>query len=174
MKFVADSRFLSHVDISDTEDTVVTIKANAKEMVGRGVEAAEKHILQFKELKKPFILNKTNGKLLVRLFGTEEMDAWTGRKIALYVKDDVEFQGDVVSAIRVRPTLPGTPKKDSSPFSVEAFMVNVDRASTFEGLRNLIRDLNEVELSEDDRVSLTKYVFSKMDGLKEGSKPHAA
>jgi hypothetical protein len=102
------------------------------------------------------------------------MDAWTGRKIALYIKDDVEFQGDVVSAIRVRPTLPGAPKKDSSsPFSAEAFMTKVDHAPTFEEVRNLLRDLNEVELSEDDRVSLTKYVFSKMDGFKEGSKPAA-
>jgi hypothetical protein len=31
------------------------------------------------------------------------MDMWVGQKIALYVKDDVEFGGELVSAIRVRP-----------------------------------------------------------------------
>ena len=113
-KFTTDSRFLSHADISDTEDTIVTIKGYSQELMGQGKDQTEKWVLAFKEIKKGLGLNVTNGKTCIKLFGTEEMEDWIGQKIALYVKDDVEYQGEVVSAIRVRPKLPGGKKADPS------------------------------------------------------------
>src|SRR5262249_24191143 len=143
---------------------VVTIKGNSKEVIGRGLEQAEKFVLQFRELKKPFVLNKTNGKVLAKLFGTDEMDQWSGRRVSLYVKDDVEFQGEVVSAIRVRPTLHGEPKKE--PFSAEAFMTKVDQTHNASLLWNFFGELNQTNIGEDDKVSLSQYVFKRIDELK--------
>jgi hypothetical protein len=50
-------------------------------------------------------LNKTNGVVICELYG-EEMNDWVGKKITLYEKDDVEFAGKLVSAIRVRRKVP--------------------------------------------------------------------
>lgn len=136
-KFTTDSRFLSHADISDTEDTIVTIKGYSQELMGQGKDQTEKWVLAFKEIKKGLGLNVTNGKTCSKLFGTEEMDDWIGKKIALYVKDDVEYQGEVVSAIRVRSKLPGAPAPAHEDYSTLTFEEVVYRLDHAEQLKEI-------------------------------------
>jgi hypothetical protein len=59
-----------------------------------------KLIVSFEEFEKPLILNKTNTRLLVKLFGTTDTAAWRGQ-ITLYVENNVEYGGRVVGGIRV-------------------------------------------------------------------------
>ena len=114
-KFTTDSKFLSHNDISDVEDTIVTIKSYDRETMGQGTQQVEKWVIYFRELKKGLGLNKTNGKILCNILRSDDMDQWIGHKIALYVKDDVEYQGEIVSAIRIRNKLPGQAAAPSAP-----------------------------------------------------------
>lgn len=104
-KFATDSKYLKHQEL-DGQDWVVTIDRVAQEILENNGEKQKKWVVYFKELEKGLALNSTNGKTLCKILGTDEMNDWTGQKITLYVKDDVEFQGELVSAIRVRPKRP--------------------------------------------------------------------
>jgi hypothetical protein len=58
--------------------------------------------LSFEELPKPMVLNVTNIKAMGDITGSRKSEDWTGHKVVLYVKDDVEYGGKVTGGIRVR------------------------------------------------------------------------
>lgn len=100
-KFSTDGKFLKHQELPDG-DTVVTITGYSKEeLKDKEGKIDKKWVLTFDEIEKGLALNATNGKTICKLYG-DEMDDWLGKRIALYVKDDVEMAGEMVSAIRVR------------------------------------------------------------------------
>ena len=104
-KFTTPSNYLRHQELDDTEDTIVTIDSFANEEVGQGDQKKQKWVLYFTGMEKGLVLNSTNGKVICKLYG-EEMDEWIGKNISLYIKDDVQFKDETVSAIRVRPKAP--------------------------------------------------------------------
>jgi len=104
-RFTVPSKYLSHTDISDVTDTVLTVKSYEKTIIGQQ-PPTEKWVLYFEETQKGLVLNKTNGKTMTKLFLSDDMDSWIGGKVSLYVKDDVEFQGEIMSAIRIRTKRP--------------------------------------------------------------------
>jgi hypothetical protein len=59
-----------------------------------------KLVLHFEGKKKTLVCNKTNAKRISSMYGTNT-DLWIGNEITLYT-DQVEFQGDLVDAIRVK------------------------------------------------------------------------
>ena len=59
-----------------------------------------KLIIGFKEIEKPLILNKTNIKRLVAIFGTADTAQWRG-EVFLYVEKSVEYGGRIVGGLRV-------------------------------------------------------------------------
>jgi hypothetical protein len=61
-----------------------------------------KLVVSFREFEKPLILNKTNIKRFARIFGTGDTKAWRW-PVTLYVEPGVEYAGQVVGGIRVRP-----------------------------------------------------------------------
>lgn len=107
MKVFQPSSFLKQEDL-EGNDWVVTIKNVTKEAIkSSDGTSKDKFIVHFNECK-PLVLNKTNMTTLITLMGGNDSDLWTGKRITLYVKDDVEFGGKMVSAIRVRSKLPLT------------------------------------------------------------------
>ena len=74
----------------------------------------KKLVMAFHELEKPLILNKTNIKRMVRIFGTGDTSAWQG-PITLYVEHDVEYGGRVVGGIRVKPAIATRDERDKQP-----------------------------------------------------------
>lgn len=166
-KFTVETKYLSHTDISDVTDTIVTIKDFQQETLGMGAQAQEKWVLYFRENKKGLALNKTNGKILVKMLG-EEMDEWVGQKIALYVKDDVEYQGDIVSAIRIRLT---KPKGEQKPQNHAVYAMDLEaRAHECTSIKDLLAILREVSMSEsiseEDRDALSTVIQARMGDLK--------
>lgn len=105
-RFTTPSKYLSVNDISDVSDTVLTVKSYEKALLGQPPKQEEKWVLYFEEVDKGLVLNKTNGKTLTKMLLTDDMDAWIGCRVALYVKDDVEFNGEQMSAIRIRSKRP--------------------------------------------------------------------
>src|ERR1041384_6313700 len=138
-KFTVDAKYLSHADIAEHDDTVLTIKTYEQEIMGQGKDAVEKWVLYFREIKKGLGLNKTNGKMICKLMGSDDMDTWIGKQIAIYVKDDVEYQGEIMSAIRVRPKLPGAaPEEDYSTLTFEEVIYRLDHANTLKEIGALM------------------------------------
>ena len=97
------SKYLKVKDIS--EDIAVTIKNVTIEEFKGDNGQEQKLLLTFRELDKGMICNKTNCKVIEKLYG-EETDDWVGKKITLYPAE-VQFKDDMVEAIRVRLRPPG-------------------------------------------------------------------
>lgn len=110
------SDFLKAADLNDTP-VAVTIKGLKIETVGRDKD--EKPILYFEGKEKGLVLNKTNGKTIAKIAGSEETDDWKGTKIILY-PTETEFGGEMVDCIRVRAPKPGgSPLRTPPPPPVE-------------------------------------------------------
>lgn len=60
--------------------------------------------------QKPMILNATNMKTLQKVTNSPYIEDWKGVSVTLYVAKIKAF-GDVVDALRIRPTLPTAPSK---------------------------------------------------------------
>ena len=83
-------------------ERVVTIKdIDYRETYNQRKKAKEQKQCLILEECKPMVLNKTNTKTLIRLFGSENPAACVGQKIVLYVAD-VPVAGDMTTGIRIR------------------------------------------------------------------------
>lgn len=168
-KFTTDSKFLSNNDLSDVDDTVVTIKGVSREAVGQGAQAKDKWILYFHELKKGLGLNKTNGEIIISVLGTSEMNDWIGKQIALYVKPDVEFQGKTVPAIRVRTKAPGSTLKVDESMNIDAWQQDIEAAESVAEVFALKRRLTYAPFSDEDIAMCKVIADQRMTELKKAS-----
>lgn len=102
------SRFLRCADL-DGQALRVTIAGLKREDVG----GEEKWILSFTNTNtKALILNKVNTKAIIKAHGSET-DNWPGKEILL-VPAVVDFKGDTVDGIRIRP-VPARPRVVEEP-----------------------------------------------------------
>lgn len=166
-KFTVDAKYLSHADISEHDDTVLTIKSYEQEMMGQGKDAQEKWVLYFREVKKGLGLNKTNGKMCCKLFGSDDMDDWIGKQIAIYVKDDVEYQGEIVSAIRVRSKLPGShpQEEDYSTLTFEEVVYRLDHANSLKEIGALMTHGMTLPLNAEQLKTVMEAKNSRVNAL---------
>ena len=94
------TKYLKGDDIEPGE--IVSIKEVRDEIVG--VEQESLPVLYLKEYDKGIVLNKTNAKSIVGIYGDDER-RWDGKKLML-VTETVRFKGETTNAIRMRPCLP--------------------------------------------------------------------
>ena len=89
------------------EDIILTVKNVEKELVkddkGRDSECM---IIHFTEDVKPFICNKTNAKMIEKLYKTPYVEEWGGHKLQFYADRNVRFGRDTVEGVRIRPFKP--------------------------------------------------------------------
>ena len=86
-------------------DVVVTISAvEAGSIKGDKGRTSRKPIIRFKGKEKALLGNKTNCKIIARLYGTDT-DKWIGKDVTLF-PTTTEMGGETVDCIRVRPTAP--------------------------------------------------------------------
>jgi hypothetical protein len=62
----------------------------------------KKLVVSFQELPKPLILNKTNIRRLANVFQTGNTALWRG-PVTLYLEKEVQYAGQIVGGIRIRP-----------------------------------------------------------------------
>ena len=91
---------LQALDIgSDLGDSVnVTIKGFDKSEVGKEKQVRSRLFVE--EFDRPLVINRTNVKALIDLYGNDTAD-WIGQPFNLYVSE-TSFQGDTVRCLRVR------------------------------------------------------------------------
>ena len=94
------SRFLKADDDITEGGVTLAIKNVEIEKVGDD----NKPVIAFRGIDKRLVCNKTNAKVIAKLYG-DDTDDWVGQKITLYATD-VEFQGDVMRGLRVKTRKP--------------------------------------------------------------------
>lgn len=90
-----------YLKATDLNGQSVIVRISAVELVelGKGREKESKLLISFLNKKKQLVCNKTNAGTIAKLYG-DDTDAWVGQPITLQPRE-VEFQGDMVLAIRV-------------------------------------------------------------------------
>jgi len=106
------SNFLKASDLAGKTVTV-TIESVDMEELGKGRDKEAKLIIGFVGKAKKLVCNKTNAGTIAKLYG-DETDNWLGKPITIAARE-VEFQGDMVWAIRVSLQKPGTFKQAAAP-----------------------------------------------------------
>jgi len=93
-----------HIEAADLcgKEKVVTIKSVAFADVGP--EKQRKGIIYFEEFPRAMVLNRTNTKRIISLYGNET-DSWPGKRLTLY-PSEADFNGNTVPCIRVREQFP--------------------------------------------------------------------
>jgi hypothetical protein len=95
--------------LSPGEEKTVKIKKVIREMVtgmnGKKEECTVAHL----ENEKPFILNRTNCKIIAKLYNSPYIEDWPGKLITIYAAKVNAF-GEEVDGLRIRQNLP-TPFK---------------------------------------------------------------
>jgi hypothetical protein len=94
----------------DGKDRTVKIISVCREEVTGDRGKKEMCIVAHLENEKPFIINRTNAKMITKLTGTPYIDKWVGARITLY-PTTTSVGGETVECLRIRPTLPAEVKK---------------------------------------------------------------
>lgn len=96
------------------EEKVGTIRDVRQEMVP-GADGKKElcTIVYFGEKDlKPLILNRTNAKMITKLYKTGFIDEWIGKQITMVVRDVRAF-GETVEAVRIKNEIPA--RKNAAP-----------------------------------------------------------
>lgn len=120
--FEATDMLFAH-DLGGREVTVEIAKVYAGELMGEKGRKTRKPFLVFagKSGEKKLALNKTNGKTVAKLYGTDT-DKWIGKRVTLY-PTTTDFGGETVDCIRIKPTVP----KSSAQKPVETKPADIDQ-----------------------------------------------
>lgn len=120
------SAFLKADDLNNQS---VTVEISAVELteLGQGRDKETKLLISFRGKEKKLVCNKTNGSTISKLYG-DDTDAWIGQKITLQSRE-VEFQGDMVLAIRVSLQKPGVTAKPVKAAKVDVREPNEPEAA---------------------------------------------
>lgn len=111
-KLLTDQNYIGAYSLKPGEERIVEIHAVSKQPV-KGTDGTEKQCtVATLKGEKPFILNRTNCKTLTKIFKSPYIENWKGKKIIIYVDPNVKAFGDVVEALRIRPTAPILPTLD--------------------------------------------------------------
>jgi len=90
---------LKAADLQGREFTLTIASVEPKKF-----DNGTKLVIRFAGAKKCLVSNKTNAKRIAFMHGTET-DLWIGKSITLYA-EFVEYQGQTMQAIRVKPPQP--------------------------------------------------------------------
>ena len=97
------------------KDLNVKITSIGQEQVTGDKGKKEMCLVAHLEGEKPFILNRTNSKMITKLVGSPFVENWVGKSITLYTST-TSVAGETVECLRIRPTLPtGKTKVDLTP-----------------------------------------------------------
>jgi len=102
--------YLGAYSLTNGEDMTVTIESVSKEIV-KGDKGKEEECTVAKiKGDKPMILNRTNCKMIQKIYGTPYIEEWAGKKITLYVAKIKAFGEDNLECLRIRPSAPQLPE----------------------------------------------------------------
>jgi hypothetical protein len=91
------SEYLRADDLND-QSVAAEIKNVVMKAVGR--EQETRPVVYFTNLEKGLVLNKTNGRIIVKEYG-DDMSAWASAEVILF-PTEIDFNGEMKATIRVK------------------------------------------------------------------------
>lgn len=114
-KKLSNPDYLGAYALDPGKDMVLTIKSVAEEnVIGADGKKEDCIVMRFRENVKPMIVNATNAKMIQKIYHTPYIEDWAGCKIQLYTAQVKAF-GEVVDALRIRPTVPKVEQSTEIP-----------------------------------------------------------
>lgn len=104
--------YLKAEDIGQSCPVVTIESCNIEEI---GEEKDRKPVLHFVGKDKAMACNLTNAQAIEAIVGTDDMDAWVGHQVQLYVDPNVMYGGKKVKGLRVRAPQRPVPQKVQAP-----------------------------------------------------------
>jgi len=142
------SKQLRAADLTAGQEHTFTIKGWAQEKIGHDYKV----VLYFHETHKRLPVNKTNGRTIEKLYGSET-EAWVGQRITLFVTP-VEFQGDMVDGLRIKPVRPMStpgpaqaPRPNPQPFSLTAKELATPQAPGLPRAKSVLEENTEAMIA---------------------------
>lgn len=103
----ANKDFIFAADLDEREHTVQIERVEVGALTGENGKKTKKPVLSFRGKTKKLAINKTNGKIIAKLYG-KDTDAWLGKLITIF-PTTTKFGGETVDCIRVKPHVPQPP-----------------------------------------------------------------
>lgn len=112
--------YLGSYSLAEGQEAQLTIVEVKKELVtSNNGEKESCTVATFKEAvngeNKPMILNKTNCKIIEKLYGTPYIESWAGKQITIYVDSNIKAFGSIVEALRIKQLVPVSKKPSLTP-----------------------------------------------------------
>lgn len=108
-KSLVNPDYLGVYSLNNGADMTLTIDKIVREMVtSTGGKKEECTVAHFREKQKPMILNRTNSKIIQKIYGTPYVEEWHGKKITIYAAT-TKLAGEEVECLRIRPAIPQNP-----------------------------------------------------------------
>ena len=105
-KKLTNQKYLGSHDLQPGQEVKITIEKIVKEIVkDQNGKDGECIVAYIKGTAKPMILNKTNCKIITKIYDTPYIEEWVGKSIIIY-SAKVKVAGDVVDALRVKQVKP--------------------------------------------------------------------
>jgi len=115
-KKLTNPDYIGAYSLDPAEERTVEIVKVVRQMVNGADGKKEECTVAHLKGEKPFILNKTNCKILTSLYGTPYIEQWIGKQIVIYAAKVKAF-GEVVDALRIKNAKPHLP--DLNPSSAK-------------------------------------------------------
>jgi len=93
------SKYLKAADLKGKEPVLIIREVNYEPV---GQQKQMKMVIYFRGHEKGLVCNKTNCSRIIQIAGSAMTEEWVGVQIKLY-STEVEFQGQVMDGIRIRP-----------------------------------------------------------------------
>ena len=104
-KKLTNPHYIGAHDLNPGQELKITIESVGHELIkcfdGKTIKEEQCVVANIKGSKKPFILNKTNMKIITKVLDTPYIEEWAGKSIIIY-SAKVKAFGDVVDALRVK------------------------------------------------------------------------
>lgn len=124
LKKTMNTDYLGSWDFTKGEKKILTVKEILVKKVFNPNKNAEENtaIMYFTNHQCGLILNTTNKKMLIKLFGTSETESYHGKNVCL-ITSEIKVRGEWIEAVRIDKTLPQQ-KATEQPKEKELFNEN--------------------------------------------------
>ena len=107
-KQLINVEYIGAYSLENGADKAITIEKVVRELVKGTGGKKEECTVAYLRGEKPFIVNRTNAKMITKLVGSPYIEDWAGRTVTVYATT-TQVAGDTVECLRVRPELPKAP-----------------------------------------------------------------
>lgn len=102
-KTLVDWQSLSSSSMAEQE-RILTIKSiGREEIVSNNGRKEVVPVCRFEEDVPPMALNKTNMRNMEAMTGSDKIEDWYGKKVVVYIQNNIKFGKDLVSGLRIKP-----------------------------------------------------------------------